>query len=97
MNITVEQKSTALHGILGTGIGIASGVMSKDPYQLPNLQILLLSLGVLFILYYVSQKLFKLREMSSEQMKYDAKWYLGNGAYPYIIFWIVTWILVYNI
>ena len=97
MNITVEQKSTALHGIIGVGIGIASGVLSKDPYQMPNTQILLLTLGVLLILYYVSQKLFKLREISTEQQKYDKKWYLSNGVYPYLIFWIVAWILVYNI
>ena len=97
MNITLEQKSTAIHGIVGVGIGVLSGVLSKDPYQLANTQLVLLAVGIAAIFYFISQKLFKLKEISTEQQKYDTKWYLSNGTYPYFIFWIVAWIALYNI
>ncbi len=97
MDITLEQKSTAVHGAFGVILGVASGILSKDPYQLANTQILLLTVGVLFILYFITQKLFKLREISTEKQKYDKKWYLSNGVYPYLIFWLVVWIFVYNL
>lgn len=97
MELTLEQKATALHGVLGAGIGVLSGLLSKDPYQLPNSQIILLVLGALAILYFVTQRLFKLREIMAEPQKYGAKWYLSNGAYPYLIFWLVVWIAVYNL
>ncbi len=97
MNITLEQKSFTFHGVIGIVFGVLSGIMSKDPYQIPGSQILVLTLGVLFILYYASQRIFKLRELSTEQKKYDFKWFASNGIYPYLVFWLLAWIVIYNV
>jgi hypothetical protein len=109
MNITLEQKSFAFHGILGVIIGVLSGIMTKDPYQIPNSGILLLTIGVLAITYYIAKRIFKLAEISTDaltsvssqklgdQKKYDFKWYLSNGVYPYLILWLLAWIIIYNI
>ena len=97
MNLTLEQKSTAVHGIGGVLIGIISGVMTKDPYQIGNGGVLLFMLGILAILYFITQRLFKLRTLETAEQKYGAKWYLTNGFYPYAIFWLLAWIAIYNI
>ena len=97
MDITLEQKSTALHVVAGILAGIASGFMAKDPYQIGNGGIILFTLGILSILYFVSQRFFKLRSIETPEKKYGAKWYLSNGFYPYAIFWLLVWIMIYNI
>ena len=72
MNLTLEQKSTAIHGIGGVLIGIISGVMTKDPYQIGNGGVLLFMLGILAILYFITQRFFKLRSIeTAEQKKLD--------------------------
>ena|SRR3989344_1014945 len=97
MDITLEQKSTAVHGVAGVVIGVVSGFMTKDPAQIGNGAIILFMLGVLSLLYFVSQKLFNLRGQETADKKYGWKWYLSNGFYPYTILWLLAWIAVYNI
>ena len=97
MGLTLDQKSTTINGIVGAVIGVASGILSKDPYQIPNLQILLLAVGVSAILYFITQKILNLKALSTEQVKYGGKWFLAHGAYPYFLVWLVAWVAIYNL
>ena len=97
MDITLEQKSTAVHAVAGVAIGVVSGVMTKDPYQIGEGAILLFMLGILAMLYFVSQKAFNLKAQETADKKYGWKWYLSNGFWPYFIFWLLAWIAIYNI
>ncbi|HIK00386.1 TPA: hypothetical protein H1016_02485 [archaeon] len=97
MDITLEQKSTAVHVVIGIVIGLVSGFMTKDPYQIGNGGILLFMLGILALVYFVSQRIFNLRGQETTDKKYGAKWYLSNGVYPYAIFWLLAWLIIYNI
>ena len=97
LNLNIDQKSTILHSTVGIGIGLLSGIMSKDPYQIGNGGIVIFMLGILALLYYVSQKFFSLKANETAEKKYGKKWYLSNGAYPYMIFWLVAWIFLYNL
>lgn len=95
--LTIEQKSTTVHAVLGIAIGVLAGIMSKHPYQIATGGILMFTIGVLLLLYFVMQKLFGLKALETPDKKYGAKWYLSNGAYPYLIFWLLAWIVLYNI
>ncbi len=94
---TLEQKSTFLHIAGGVLVGIASGVMTKDPWQIGNQGAVLFMFGIMSILYFIATRGLKLRSQETPEKKYGIKWYLSNGIYPYVVFWLLAWIAIYNI
>ncbi len=96
-NLTLEQKSTFLHVAGGVLVGVASGFMTKDPYQIGSGASLGFMLSILAIVYFITQRGFNLRSHETPEQKYGVKWYLTNGVYPYVVFWLLAWIVIYNI
>ncbi len=98
MEINLEQKSVIIHSVSGTLVGILSGYLSSDPYQLSSGLILILMLIFLWITGEAVQFAFKLKkEKDSEgKKKYDMKWWMSNGGLIYMGFWLIAWIIMYN-
>ncbi|MFH1425031.1 MAG: hypothetical protein ABIG20_05200 [archaeon] len=93
MKLTMELKTMLIHIVMGIIIGYVSNMLTS------NIVILFMMIVVLFATGQAVQKAFSLKPETSAsgEKKYDRKWWLSNGAYPYIVFWIFIWILFYNL
>ena len=86
MEITLEEKGLIVHGTAGALMGVASGYMGTGAH------IGLIAIGVLYGVWMIFQKVFKL-----DPEKHGRKWWFGNGVWPFFIFWLFLWALVYYI
>ncbi|MFH1787008.1 MAG: hypothetical protein ABH829_05155 [archaeon] len=84
MELTLEEKSLAIHASAGALMGAASGYIGTEVY------IGFLALGLLFMIWYAFQRAFKL-----DPKTHGNKWWFGVGVWPYMIFWLFVWALVY--
>jgi len=90
MNMSIELKVTIIHVILGAFVGFLSS------YLYSNWVVLLMALAILLAAGQVLQRVMKLEKKEGSE-RYTTKWWLANGAYPYLIFWLFVWIIFYNL
>lgn len=90
---TIEFKCAVIHLVVGSIVGFISSLLTS------NWVILLMMLVVLFATGQVAERILKYGEEKtpSGEKKYGGKWWLSNGVWPYIIFWLFVWIIFYNI
>ena len=81
MELTLDEKIYYAHIILGAVMGIICGYLGGAPH------IGLLGIGVLLLFWSGLRKALKLDK--------DNKWWLGNGVWPYVMFWLFVWALVF--
>ncbi len=85
MDLTAEDKSFIVSTIAGTAAGLLS-------VYLTGIQALIVSIIALKLL---QTAVTKALPLDAEQKEF--KWWAANGIYPYVIFWVVAWILAKNI
>ena len=96
MKMTLELQVTLIHVFVGAAVGFSSSLLSRNSYAL------LLAVFVLWVLGQAVEKGYKLekgkkvREHEKAE-EYSFKWWLSNGIYPYLIFWLFVWIIFYNL
>jgi len=91
---TPELKSTLTHAFMGGVIGLVSSFVTSGK----------VALIMMFAFAWVTGKALqhftkwqpKVTQADGTE-KYEMKWWLGNGLYPFFVFWIFGWILFYNI
>lgn len=88
--MTIELKMTLVYVILGAVVGVLSS------YVYNNIIVLLMALTILIATIQVLQRVLKLEKKEGSE-QYTPKWWLANGAYPYLIFWLFVWIIFYNL
>lgn len=84
MDEEIARKTEFLHMGLGLFAGILSGLTPSNSG--------ILGLAVGYSGYYVSKALFNL---SKEE--YPINSWFSKGALPFLMFWIPTWIFIYNV
>ena len=94
--MTLEFQVTLIHVLVGATVGYLSSLLSRNSYAL------LLMVFVLWVLGQAVEKGFKLekgKKVREEEKaeEYSLKWWLSNGIYPYLIFWLFVWIIFYNL
>jgi len=90
MKLTLEVKSMLVHILIGGIIGFISSQLHSNYIVLMMMLVVLLATGQL------TQYLLKIKT-TEEGKKYDRKWWLSNGGWQYVTFWLLTWILFLNI
>lgn len=80
-----SRTSVAIHVVAAIVMGWVSDVMSTIYTKWLSVG---LALVVLVALGFLIQNIAKGKDM---------KWWLGNGGIVYILFWIVTWVLFFNL
>ncbi len=78
-----QRISVLLHTIFGAAAGYISLYFSRFWFALGASIILLLIIG------FITQKTFGKGK--------DRKWWLGNGAAIYILVWLASWIIFFNL
>lgn len=94
MELTLELKTTLIHVVAGCILGFVSSLLTNNLIVLAMMLVAMLATGQ------VVQRVFNIKPAKDEKtgsMKYDKKWWLSNGVYPYVIFWLLVWILFYNL
>jgi ABC-type branched-subunit amino acid transport system permease subunit len=91
---TPELKSTLVHALVGSIVGLVSSFLTSGKLALAMLLVFSWATGQAI------QKFSKWQPkvaQSNGVEKYQTKWWLGNGFYPFLIFWLFCWVLFYNI
>ena len=78
-----EQKSTLIYTFAGIIVGYVSFLLRNNVFAF------VLTVAVLYGMYFVLQKLLKTNE--------KFKWFLSNGGWIYLFVWFITWTIFYNI
>lgn len=93
MEITLELKVVLIHVAIGAIIGVISSYLST------NFTAVLMAIVVLLAMRTITKQVtLKAKETDSDKTPtYDTKWWLSNGLYPYVVFWLLIWILFYNL
>ncbi|MFH1450690.1 MAG: hypothetical protein ABIF92_01775 [archaeon] len=89
-----ELKSTLLNAFIGGGVGLASSFLSSGKLALAMMLVFAWATGQAI------QKFTKWQPKVTQAdgtEKQEIKWWLGNGLYPFSIFWVFCWVLFYNI
>lgn len=81
MEITLDEKIYYAHIVLGIVMGAVCGYLGSGA------AVSLLGLGTLVVFWFGLKKALKLEK--------DNKWWLGNGIWPYVMFWLFVWALVF--
>ncbi|HIK02121.1 TPA: DUF5379 family protein [archaeon] len=88
MKFGIEQKTALIHVGLGSIVGFTSNLIGGG----------LTSVLVVVIFLAVSSQLSsRLIPTLYPEVDYTKKWWLSNALYPFISFWLFTWVLIFNI
>ena len=90
MEITMEEKSFIVHTLGGVSVGFISAFLSG--MSLTGTQVLLFAVVILYGIGMGFRRGLKL-----DPAKYNFRWWLANGIYPYMCFWLFVWILLTNL
>ena len=82
-DLKIQRVSVLVHAVLGVIAGYISIYFSRFWYSLG------FSIAVLIIIGFVGQKTYAKGK--------DRKWWAGNGIAIYILVWLVSWILFFNL
>ena len=82
--LTIEEKSYYAHIAAGVVMGILCAFLGKGTP--------LVLLG--FVVLYLFGLAFR-RGLKLDKEQYNDKWWLGNGVFAYIMFWLFFWALGY--
>ena len=91
---TPELKSTLVHAAVGSLVGLVSSVLTSGKLALIMMVVFSWATGQGI------QKFTKWHPLEKQEdgtEKRTKKWWLANGFYPFIIFWLFCWVLFYNI
>jgi len=92
MEMTMEIKVTVIHAIGGAIVGYVSSMLSS------NLITVLFAAACVFGMMTATQWIFGLKPTEEKGVKkYDKKWFLSNAIWPYLLFWLLVWVLFYNL
>lgn len=92
MEFTMEVKSTIINAIGGAIVGYVSGHLTS------NLITVLFAAACVFGMMKATQWIFGLAPKEERGvMKYDNKWFLSNAIWPFALFWLLVWVLFYNL
>jgi len=84
----MEKKIGILFSVVGIVLGFLSSIFTQiTKFPAINLLIVLI---VVFILRFSLERLLKIEKKSWN-------WWLSNGVYLLILFWFITWTIIYNI
>jgi len=81
MNLTQDEKIYYGHIGMGALMGIVCGYLGSGSL------VGILGIGALFLFWESLKRALKLEK--------DNKWWLGNGIWPYSMFWLFFWALTY--
>jgi len=81
MEITLDEKIYYGHILAGTLVGVGCGYLGSGA------AVGMLGLAAMFLFWFGLKKALKLEK--------DNKWWLSNGIWPYVMFWLFTWALVF--
>ena len=81
MEITLDEKIYYGHILLGVVMGTVCGILGSGP------AVGLIGIFPLFAFWFGTKKALKLEK--------DNKWWLSNGIWPYVMFWLFIWALVF--
>ena len=88
MKFGVEQKTALVQVGLGTIAGFTSNLMGGGMTTF---------LMAIILLATSSQLSSRLIPTLYPEVEYTKKWWLANALYPFVSFWLFTWVLFFNI
>jgi uncharacterized membrane protein AbrB (regulator of aidB expression) len=84
----MEKKIGILFSVVGIVLGFLSSIFTQIT-KFPAFNLLIVVI-VVFILRFSLERLLKIE-------KKPWNWWLSNGIYFLILFWFITWTIIYNI
>ena len=91
---TNELKTSLINAMLGIGVGFLTTFIHSGKLALAFAIVIAYAFGQ------IVQRVLKWQPFTEQPdgtKKYATKWWLGNGFYPFFIFWLFCWVLFYNI
>jgi len=84
--LTIEEKSYYAHIVAGILMGLLCAVLGT------GVPLVVFGFVVLYLFGYGFR-----RGMKLDREQYNDKWWLGNGVFAYIVFWLFFWALAYHL
>ena len=91
---TPELKATLIHAFMGSLVGLISSFLHSGKLALAMLLVFSWATGQAIQKFTSWQP--KVAQADGTE-KHEIKWWLGNGFYPFAVFWVFGWVLFFNI
>lgn len=97
-DFTLEKKLTLINTIAGILVGLLSGFLSIDPYQVSSGILVFMAVVFYITTGQIFQHVFDVGKKKEEDKdkEYGIKWWLSNSGMMYFGFWLLSWIFIYN-